>query len=133
MRIQLITACFLFAVNIFAADDKSMKELFQKYDSVMDHQKIDLIDEVFTKKFITASGGKPELIEKIKGLATPDKKAMPRSKMTWKKGQKGELYLAKLTTPPANKSKDKKGHEAEFLVIKEDGKLKIDGTLSDGN
>ncbi len=129
MRIQLILILSLFSLSAFAVDDKSMQELFSKYDSLMDQKKVDLIDEVFTQKFIRDSGGKQELTDKIKELATPPSPI--KTKMSWSKGQKGEIYLAKVKEISSNKKKD--SHEAEFIVIKEDGKLKIDGTMSDGN
>jgi hypothetical protein len=129
MRIQLIILLSLFSLSAFAVDDKSMQDLFSKYDSVMDQKKVDLIDDVFTQKFIRDSGGKQELTDKIKELTTPPSPS--KTKMSWKKGQKGEVYLAKVKEISANKMKD--SHESEFIVIKEDGKLKIDGTMSDGN
>lgn len=130
MRIQLIILLSLFSLSAFAVDDKLMKELFEKYDQVMDQKKTDLIDDVFSKKFIRDSGGKEELVGKIKELAVPP--SQNKTSMTWKKGQKGEVYLAKVKEISANKSK-KDSHESEFIVINEDGKLKIDGTMSDGD
>lgn len=130
MRIQLIILTALISFNVIAVDDKSMQELFKKYDSVMDHKKIELIEEVFTKKFIYQSGGKDELIEKIKELETPPSNT--KTSMTWKKGTKGTMYFAKVKEVSPNKNK-KGDHEAEFIVVEEDGKLKIDGTLSDSN
>ena len=130
MRIQLIITALLFSLSSFAVDDKSMKELFKNYDLVMDQKKIELIDEVFTKKFIKDSGGKEELIQKIKGLTSPPP-SQPESKMTWKKGNEGEVYLAKVKEVSVNKKKD--SHEAEFIVLIEDGKPKIDGTMSDAD
>lgn len=129
MRILLILCSLIISVNVQAVDDKSMQELFKKYDSVMDDKKTDLIDEVFTKKFIEDSGGKKELIEKIGDL--PKQLVPPKTEMSWKKGNRGEVYLAKLKEVSPDKKKD--NHEAEFIVVKEDGKLKIDGTLSDGD
>jgi hypothetical protein len=124
MRFQLIILTLLISFSAIAVDDKSMQELFKKYDLVMDQKKIELVDEVFTKKFIRDSGGKKELVDKIKELTVPANRAAIKKQMTWKKGQKGELYLAKVK---------KEKHETEFIVIKEDGKLKIEGTLSDGD
>lgn len=132
MRIQLILTFILISFNAFATDDKSMQDLFSKYDSVMDHKKIELIDEVFTQKFIKEAGGKEELIEKIKELAPPNEKSAQKTKMSWKKGLKNEIYFATVKNLSPNKSK-KENHESEFIVMKEDGKLKIDGTISDGN
>ena len=130
MRIQLIILTALLSLNVNAVDDKSMQELFKKYDSVMDHKKVDLIEEVFTKKFIHQSGGKAELVEKIKELEAPPSNT--KTSMTWKKGTKGTMYFAKVKEISPGKSK-KDNHEAEFIVVEEEGKLKIDGTLSDSN
>lgn len=132
MRIQLILTTLLFSSLTFAVDDKSMKDLFAKYDLVMDQKKVELIDEIFTEKFIKASGGKEELISKIKELPTPKEKNLPAPQTTWRKGLKGNVYFAKVKEVSANKSKQAP-HEAEFLVIEDNGKLKIDGTLGDGN
>lgn len=130
MRIQLIITALLFSLNCLAVDDKTMKELFKNYDLVMDQKKTELIDEVFTKKFIKESGGKEDLIQKIKEL-TPPPPSQPQSKMTWKKGQTGDIYLAKVKEVSTNKKKE--SHEAEFIVLIEDGKPKIDGTMSDAD
>lgn len=133
MRIQLIILCLSFAFNVFASEDSDMQELFKKYDLVMDHKKIELIDEVFTEHFIKGSGGKEDLILKIKDLNVPTEKSlMPKTTMTWKKGQKENFYFANLKEVSMNKGKSQ-SHEAQFIVVKENGKLKIDGTLSDGN
>lgn len=132
MRVQLILTFIFLSFNSFATDDKSMQDLFRKYDSVMDNKKIELIDEVFTQKFIKESGGKEELIEKIKELSPSAEKAAAKTKMSWKKGLKSEIYFATVKDLSQNKSK-KENHESEFIVLKEDGKLKIDGTISDGN
>jgi hypothetical protein len=118
----------LISFYALGVDDQSMNELFQKYNSVMDHKKIELIDEVFTKNFIKESGGKKELIKKIKSL--PESLVPSQTTMSWKKGNKGEIYLATLKEKSINK-KISSSSEAEFVVKKEDGKLKIDGTISD--
>ena len=133
MRIQLAFITVLcFMSSAFGQDDKAMNELFQKYDQVMDYKKVELIDEIFTQKFIKESGGKTELIEKIKELPTPKTKVAPTTKATWRKGLKGDIYFAKVKEVSPQKSK-KEDHEAEFMVVKENGKLKIDGTISDGD
>lgn len=133
MRISIILT-LLFSASVFAAtaNDKSMQELFQKYDQVMDFKKTELIDEVFTAKFIKESGGKEELIAKIKELPTPSHKNYKAPKPNWRKALKGNLYFAKVKDESSEKSK-KDNHEAEYLVKEEDGKLKIDGTIGDAN
>jgi hypothetical protein len=129
MRFQITFIILFVSFYAFGVDDRSMGELFQKYESVMDQKKIELIDEVFTKKFIRESGGKKELISKIKSL--PDSLTQPQTSMSWKKGLKGDVYFAKLKENTNNKSSGSSS-EAEFIVIKENGKLKIDGTIGDG-
>lgn len=121
MRIQLIPLCLLLSFNALAVDEKSMQELFKKYETVVDEKKIELIDEVFTEKFIKDAGGKKELVEKIKDLSGPKSKL----EFTWRKGNKGEVYLAKVKTTGGKKE------EANFMIIDVKGKPKIDGTTSD--
>lgn len=135
MRISIISLLFVFISSVaFAKGDAEVRDLFKKYDQVMDKQEVKLIDEVFSKKFIKTSGGKKELIEKINGLATPNKSAStPPSEVTWKKGLKGEIYFVKMKEPTTAQKITHGTHEAEFIVVEEDGKLKIDGTISDGN
>lgn len=128
MRIQLTLFCLLMSVNIFAVDDKAMQDLFKKYDLVMDQKKIELIDEVFSEKFIKESGGKSELISKIKDL-TPPPSSVQKSSMTWKKG-KGETIHARVKEVSLEKHK-KESETTEFIVVIENSKPKIDGTISD--
>ena len=66
MRIQLIFFLSLFSIGIQASDEKEMKELFKNYEQVMRHHKTELVDDVFTKKFIKDNGGKEEFVEKVK-------------------------------------------------------------------
>ena len=130
MRILLVT--ILFSGLAFGNDDKSMQDLFQKYDQVMDYKKVELIDEVFTKKFIQDSGGKEELISKIKELPTPTEKSKSVFKPVWRKALRGDTFFAKVKEEVKNKKKTE-AHETEFVIQKEDGKLKIDGNLGDAN
>jgi len=131
MRIQLILLVALFAFSAIASEDKAIKELFKKYDQVMDHKQTELIDDVFTKNFIKSSGGKEELIQKIKELPKVDQKSLTKQDVSWKKGTKDEVYFATLKAPSNLKSKH--SESSEFIILKEDGKLKINGTLGDGN
>ncbi len=132
MRIQLILLVALFAFSAIASEDKAIKDLFKKYDQVMDHKQTELIDEVFTKNFIKSSGGKEELIQKIKELPKVDQKSIPKLEVSWKKGTKDEVYFATLKETSNLKSKHSES-SSEFIILKEDGKLKINGTLGDGN
>lgn len=132
MRIQLVFL-LLFSMSAFASDESDMQELFKKYDLVMDYKKVEYIDEIFTDRFLKSSGGKEEFIEKVKDLTTPsDKSLIPKTTMSWKKGQKEGFFFATLKEVSSNKAKPS-SHGTQFIVIKENGKLKIDGTLSDDN
>jgi hypothetical protein len=129
MQYQLIFLLLFVSFDALGVDEKSIQELFRKYELVMDHKKIDLIDEVFTKKFIKTSGGKEELIAKIKELRVSPQKI--KSQITWKRG-KGNLALVRMKEIFPDKSKNQNGGN-EFIVIIEDSKPKIDGTLSDAD
>ncbi len=131
MRIQLILLVTLFTVSALASDDQAIKDLFKKYDQVMDHKQTELIDEVFTKNFIKNSGGKEELIQKIKELPKVEEKSIPKLNVSWKKGAKDEIYFATLKESSSLKSKHTES--SEFIILKEEGKFKINGTLGDGN
>ena len=122
MRIQLILTLLILSFQAFASSDKEMKELFKKYDLVMDQRKVELIDEVFSKKFLDSSGGKNEFISKVKTL--PLEKTIER-KITWRKGVKNDIFYAKQIDPKTKTS------ESEFVIVKENGKLKIQGTIGD--
>lgn len=128
MRIQLILFFILFTVKTFANDDLAIQTLLKKYVSIVDEKKIELIDEVFTKSFLQDNGGKKEFIKKIKTLPAP--LSAERSDIKWSKSKTKELYLVKLIKTEFSKSDNS---TSEFTIIKEDGKFKIDGTLSDGN
>ncbi|HXH74777.1 MAG TPA: hypothetical protein VNJ08_07410 [Bacteriovoracaceae bacterium] len=126
MRFQIALLILLSSLSLHASDDKAMNELFRKYEQVMVDKKVELVDEVFTQKFLRDSGGKEEFISKVKELPNPKTKTA-KPKMTWTKGVKNQMYLAKL------KADEKSAHSesAEFIVISENGKLKIDGTAGD--
>ena len=125
MRIQLILLTLLLSLNAHAFNDKSIKDLFKKYDLIMHQKKFDLIDEVFTQKFLKESGGKNEFISKVKTLPL-DKNKRPTD-MKWRKGVRSEIYFV------GPKNPGKEAHGSEFIVVKDAEKLKIDGTISDTN
>lgn len=132
MRISIIIVTLLLTSSLsFAKGDQEVRELFKKYDQVMDQQEVKLIDDVFSQKFIKSSGGKKELVEKINSLKKSEKAAPTKSDITWKKGLKGDIYFVKMKESSPQKGHD--AHDAEFIVVEENGKLKIDGTISDGD
>lgn len=124
MRIQLVLISMLVSLHALAVDEKSMQELFKKYDIVIDDKKTELIDDIFTEKFIKDSGGKTQLAQKIKEMSGPKSK----SEVNWQKGHKDEIYLAKVKFVG-----DKSSKVSTFRVIEVKGKPKIDGMVNDAD
>ena len=130
MRIQLIalTLAFCFGAQAAPSQQKEMQSLFNKYYQVMEQQKVELIDEVFSKKFITDNGGKEAFAKDVKELPKSTEKSIKESDVSFKKGvMNNKIFFAKV------KQAASKDHSPEFIVVEEDGKLKIQGTLSDGD
>jgi hypothetical protein len=131
MRVQaiawkVILVCF-FALSAHAAnsEEKDMRKLFDKYEKVMSQQETKLIEEVFTKKFLEAHGGKEAYAEKVKTLPyIKPKKGVAKFFHKLKRSKVGKFFTVK----------DNQDGEVSksFIVKEEDGKLKIDGTVSDG-
>ncbi len=124
--IAKILLVLMLAQSAFAkSNDKEMRILFDKYDEVMKQQKTELIEEVFTKKFLEGHGGKEAYEAKIKTLPyVKPKKGIAKVFARLKKSKVGKFFTVK----------DKQDGDVskEYIVKEEDGKLKIDGTLSDG-
>lgn len=132
MRLQLAILLLILSLPALAVSDKEINALFMKYDLIMDAHKVELVDEVFTKKFITESGGKKEFISKVKELPKQDQKSLAPAQMSWKKGTQDEIYFAKRIDPNTSKSKEiTPTSGTQFILVKEKGKLKIDGTIGD--
>ncbi len=131
MRLQIGLLCFLLSFSLFASQDKAMDELFLKYDAIMDHQKFELIDEVFTEKFLKDVGGKDEFIANIKELPKNKEKSTSETKLSWREGAKKQMFFAKRVTKSRLKSSKEEVPGPSFIVVEEKGKLKIQGTISD--
>jgi hypothetical protein len=135
MQIQLITLLlgFTLSVSAFADDQTEAKDLFQNYYKVMDQHKIDLIEDVFTEKYIKHAGGKKELAEKIKELPLLKSATVKAPQLELKQGTRSkDLVFAKVKESTGLKGKDASHSHSDFILIRENGKLKIDGTISDG-
>jgi hypothetical protein len=111
----------IFSLSAFGQSDADFKKLFTEYVEVISGNKPALMDEVFTQKFLKEAGGEKSLLSKIK--SDKDKSKVDLSKLKWRKGRSGQSYFVKLD--PASTS--------DIVVKKENGKLKIDQTLSDSN
>lgn len=135
MQIQLITLLLglCLSVSAFADDEKEAKDLFKKYYKVMDQHQTDLIEDVFTEKYIKNAGGKKELAEKIKELPLLKSVSVKAPELKLKAGVKSkDLLFAKVKEPSSLKSKKETHSHSDFILIRENGKLRIDGTISDG-
>lgn len=130
MRIQLIVLFFI-SFSAAASSDKEMADLFKKYDAVMLSHRVELIDEVFTEKFLKSAGGKKEFSEGVKELPKAQPKSLSAPLITWKKGVRDELWLVKRKDAPEKKKAPAPESGNQFIIVKENGKLKIDGTISD--
>jgi hypothetical protein len=131
MHLLLVLLLTFNISSIHASDEKAIKELFENYEHVMSEHKTELIDDVFTKKFIKESGGKEEFIEKIKELPKAKKKTkLKRILERWKKSKMGNMFIAKVKKDSQD-SKMSEPTSSNFVLIEEGGKLKIDGTVSD--
>ncbi|HXH32178.1 MAG TPA: hypothetical protein VNJ01_15340 [Bacteriovoracaceae bacterium] len=135
MRVSIIFLSFILSTfSAHAMSDQSMNELFRKYDQVMVQKKVELIDQVFSQKFLKENGGKDSFIAKVKELPSVTQKSLPpATKVSWKKGVKKEIFFARIQDAPnAHKTLKKDIHHPEFIVVLENGKLRVDGTISDG-
>ena len=137
MRIQLVALALAFCLNAHAAvsEQKEMQALFNKYYQVMEQQKVELIDEVFSKKFIADNGGKEAFTKDVKELPKSSEKSIKEVDVSFKPGvMDKKMFFATVKQPTSkDKAKSAEVHAPEFIVVEEDGKLKIQGTLSDGD
>ena len=121
MRIPIMLLTFVFYQTVLATSDRQMNELFKNYQEILLDKNTDKIEEVFSKKFLARAGGKNAFVEKISDYEVSSKEKSKIKKVSWKKGKSDEIYFVKFG--PKN--------DTEFIVILENGKLKIDGTASD--
>ena len=104
-----------------------------KYDSIMLRSRVEYIDDVFTKNFLDSHGGKDEFIAMVNELPKDEYKSLQPPRFSWKKGSKDEMFFATLKPLDSGfKSLENNPHEGtRFIIVKEKGKLKIEGTMSD--
>jgi hypothetical protein len=118
----------------YASEDSDVQDLFNRYERIVSGHETHLVEEVFSANFLKENGGKKEFIKKVKSEPRLAEKSFPATSVTWKKAVKGESIFAKLKPKSVNNQKSKKPEShSEFIVVKENGKLKIDGTISDAD
>jgi hypothetical protein len=134
MRIQLIIMVFLLSLSAHGYEDKDIKELINKYNKVMFEHQVELVDEVFTQKFLNENGGKEEFIAKVKELPKQkSKKGLRVILHSYLKTNIKGMFFVKVKDESQNKDKmTPSGHGTTFFFFEENGKLKIDGSASDG-
>jgi hypothetical protein len=104
-----------------------MQQLFEKYDEVTKYHKVELVEDVFTENFLAQNGGKEKFISKVKSVPKEKKKkGLGLLLNKWKKSKMGEFFSAK------RDGQNEDSARTEFIIKEEAGKLKIDGTISDG-
>jgi hypothetical protein len=136
MRIQIILFVTLLT-SVAHAGEKEMRHLFNKYDAIMLRHRVEHVDSVFTKAFLDAHGGREEFIAMVRELPKDDSKSLVAPQFTWKKSTEEEVFFATLKPLDYShnfKSKTSESHSGtQFIIVKEKGKLKIDGTVSDAH
>lgn len=120
MSIRIILISLLFSFSAWSSDESEIKALLHNYALIMGQHRIELIDKVFSQKFLLENGGKKEFIEKVKTLPLSKK----IDEYQFKKGNKPHIYFASM--------KNKK-NESELLINKENGVWKINGNMSDAD
>lgn len=131
MRVQCIAkkilqvALLCFSLSAFATTEKEVKVLFENYEAVMNQQEVKLIDDVFTEEFLKEHGGKEQFIKQVKSLPlVKKKKGLGLLLQKLKKSKIGKFFSVKARIKGARAS--------EFILKEENGKIKINGTISDG-
>ncbi|GEM_PF-1193560 len=135
MQVQLIALLLglCLSMNVIASDEKEAATLFKQYSKVMDLHKTELIEEVFTEKYIKSAGGKKELIEKIKELPILKSANIATPEVKIQQGVKSpDIIFAKVKEKSSLKNNKESFSHSDFILVRENGKLKIDGTISDG-
>ena len=132
MRFYIILFISLVSFSSFASDDSEVRDLFNRYERVVSGHETELIDEVFSARFLKDNGGKDEFADKVKSIPKSSDKSMPLTMISWKKAAKSENLMVKLKPSSKDKSVSKQS-ENDFIVVRENGKLKIDGTVGDAN
>lgn len=123
MHIQLSLLAGLLCTTLAWAQPQQdeMKKLFEKYDQIIDGKKDVKVSDVFTKKFVAEAGGEKSLLEgweKTKNVVY-DLSIKPS------RSNKDLAYIQRV--PAGSKQKA----HSSFIVVKEQGEWRIEGTIED--
>ncbi len=126
----LLICLALLSGPAMAGLDSDVKALFEKHEKIIHLHQTELIEQVFSKRYIQDKGGLKDFEASIKEKPKADEKKLKDMSVSWKKGAVTDRILAR-REEMKNGKKDK-GH-TEYIVIKKDGKLIIDDTIGDAD
>jgi len=106
--------------NFLYATSDGIKELFKNYELVMEDKKTKLIPNTFTNKFIKNNGGIKKFESSIRELKIKKEK----KKLSFSPSKDSSTFYVDY-----GPEKSQESTSIKFIVIKEEGKLKIDGTI----
>ncbi len=123
MHIQLSLFLALLCTTLAWAQPphKEIKQLFAKYDKIVEGNKDVSVADVFTKKFIADAGGEKSLL----GGWEKEKKATYVLSIKPSRTNKDRAYVQRV--PAGSKQKP----HSSFVVVKEQGKWRIEGNIED--
>jgi hypothetical protein len=123
MHIQLGIVAALLCTTLAWADPKQgeIKKLFAKYEQIVEGKKDVKIHDVFTKKFVTEAGGEKSLLEGWE----KEKKGQYDLTIKPSRNNRNRVYVQRV--PAGSKQKP----HSSFVVVKEQGQWRIEGTIGD--
>ncbi len=123
MYIQLSILAGLLCTTLAWAQPQQteMKELFAKYDQIIEGKKDVKALDVFTKKFVDEAGGEKSLTEGW----DKTKKVVYDLSIKPSRSNKDLAYIQRV--PAGSKQKA----HSSFIVVKEQGQWRIEGTIED--
>lgn len=123
MHIQLSIIAGLLCTTLAWAQPKQeeIKQLFAKYEQIIEGKKDVKVYDVFTKKFVAESGGEKSLMEGWE----KEKKVSYDFSIKPSRMNKDMAYVQRI--PAGSKEKP----HSSFIVVKEQGQWRIEGTIGD--
>lgn len=123
MYIQLSILAGILCTTLALAQPKQeeIKKLFAKYEQIIEGKKDVKVHDVFTKRFVSESGGEKSLLEGWE----KEKKVVYDLNIKPSRRNKDRVYVQRV--PAGSKQKP----HSSFIVVKEKGQWRIEGTIGD--
>ena len=123
MYIQLSILAGILCTTLALAQPKQeeIKQLFAKYEQIIEGKKDVKVHDVFTKKFVSEAGGEKSLLEGWE----KEKKVVYDLNIKPSRNNKDRVYVQRI--PAGSKQKA----HSSFIVVKEKGHWRIEGTIGD--